>query len=208
MQIYNNYWTRLIKARDTDKSRHFAKTEFNNYFIIRSLNLFCALTITFGNWEPRPFISCCRTDQGNNFAFDTTSRAEPVFIPFCFFQILPKYMLRNHCCLLCIPAVFCSGLADKNKPLFDNSGKRAAVFYGSGHNYAWEDYYWQQNHCCTLIPHGRQTQKCNATSGFRHLLLRVSLKRKPARLFKFVEKCYKNSTGRDNNKLGVSEDVQ
>ena len=34
----------------------------------------------------------------------------------------------------------------------------------------------------TLWAHSGQTQKSNATSGFRHLELRKTLKRKPARL--------------------------
>ena len=53
--IFNNYWTRLasrsiicrsprlrqiIDLRDTDKSRYFAITEFNNCFIIQSSSLF------------------------------------------------------------------------------------------------------------------------------------------------------------------------
>ena len=49
-----------------------------------------------------------------------------------------------------------------------------------------------------------QMQKSNATFGFRRLELRMSLKIK---LANFVEKCYKNSTGRENYKLGVSEDL-
>ena len=55
--------------------------------------------------------------------------------------------------------------------------------------------------------HSGQTQKSNATSGFRRLELRKSLKRKPARLLSSsspasVGKCYKNSTVRENYKLG------
>ena len=69
-EIINNYWTRLSKyrdssvasrsiirlrqiidLRDTDKSRYFARTEFNNCFIIRSPSLF--VCFFFFNEYPR-----------------------------------------------------------------------------------------------------------------------------------------------------------
>ena len=56
-QVINNYWTRLSKIidlRDTDKSRYFAITEFNNCFIIRSPSLFFLMNI-FGKWSDLPF---------------------------------------------------------------------------------------------------------------------------------------------------------
>ena len=48
--------------------------------------------------------------------------------------------------------------------------------------------------------HSGQTQKSNATSGFRCLELRKSLKKKTCKTS--VGKCYKNSTVRENYKLG------
>ena len=62
--LISNYWTRLNKTidlRDTDKSRYFAITEFNNCFIIRSLSLFFNRYSRRGGggggWEETKFIA-------------------------------------------------------------------------------------------------------------------------------------------------------
>ena len=68
-QIFNNYWTRLSKIswfvsgeqinyyclfidlRDTDKSRYFGISEFNNCFIIRSPSLFFDECLREAKWS-------------------------------------------------------------------------------------------------------------------------------------------------------------
>ena len=49
----NNYWI-IIDLRDTNKSRYFAITEFNNSFIIRSPSLFFLMNI-LGKRSDLPF---------------------------------------------------------------------------------------------------------------------------------------------------------
>ena len=56
-----------------------------------------------------------------------------------------------------------------------------------------------------LQPHSGQTQRANATSGFRCRKTLQEFEKNTCRLF--VGKCYKSSTLREKYKLGVSEDV-
>ena len=68
-QIVNNYWTRLSKIidlRDTDKSRYFAITEFNNCFISRSPSLFSYFNhFLTAQGSDLPFFS---RERGSNYA--------------------------------------------------------------------------------------------------------------------------------------------
>ena len=78
-QIIGNYWTRLSKyrdmsvasrsidLRDTDKSRYFAITEFNNCFIIRSPSLFFNEYPREAKWSA--IFTQERSQEGENHCF-------------------------------------------------------------------------------------------------------------------------------------------
>ena len=166
VKIINNYWTRLSKIswfvsgeqinfylfsifdlRDTNRSRYFAKTEFNNSFITRSPNLIC--TISFGNWEPRASL-LRNTEENNNFACDDTnwSSSNSLFLR-CDLKYIGRFLLPS-----LYSRCFC-GSCWQIKPLSQNStGKRAAIFLRIVHNHAWAECYLQQNHCRTVMPDG------------------------------------------------------
>ena len=61
-----------IDLRDTDKSRYFAITDFNNCFIIRSQSLFFLLRNIFGKGSDLPFSrkSNCNQEEEKTCGFN------------------------------------------------------------------------------------------------------------------------------------------